>query len=369
MLSAKLVLDYMVLKRRFSMNKYWFILPILSLTVAACGMIEVEGQILDPTENAATQITTMQVPTEVPTIAPTDKPMEPQLSFEAVTYQDKDAGFAFEHPADWGVGFQETQSRGYVVQLQDADGPRLDVVVLLWDPKGDLPAFLEVRKTAWESSDIAIQEEQTITLANGQEAVYYVVEGRDGVQGFFFFTTLYDRYLQLSGSGDLSLLAEIARTVRLVEPVETTIAGEPLDCFEVTDQSELWVPCNAIDGIRSRNLSALHNFMADPFVIGYWGSEGRSDSPAGITNELQAYRLPRDPSTPMTFTTDRDAFPPLAGMPVEVMFGPDDNVALVIYSEGWGLSGQGAALLYFAEDAEGELYWYAMAYSETHFDK
>jgi hypothetical protein len=363
------MLNFKIFRRRFLMNKRWFILLMLSLAVAACGMIEVEGQILDPTENAATQFTTMQVPTEAPTAIPTAMPTEPQLSFEAVTYQDEEAGFAFEHPADWGVGFQETQSRGYVMQLQDSSGPRLDVVVLMWEPIQDLPAFLEVRKTAWESSDIAIQEEQTVTLENGQEAVYYVVEGRDGSKGFFFFTTLTDRYLQLSGSGDVSLLAEIARTVRLIEPVDTSITGEPLDCFKVTDQSELWVPCNAIDGIRSRNLSALHGFMASPFVIGYWGSEGRSDSPAGITEELQRYRLPQDPSMPMTFTTDRDAFPPLAGTPVEVLFGPDVDVALVIYSEGWGLNGQGAALLYFAEDPEGELYWYAMAYSETHFDK
>jgi hypothetical protein len=351
------------------MNKRWFILIVLSLSVAACGMIEVEGQIIDPTESAATQITTTQVSTDVPTIAPTDTPAEPQLSFEAVIYQDKDAGFAFEYPADWGVGFQEAHSRGYVTQLQDVDGPRLDVVVLLWDPKGDLPAFLEVRKTAWESSDITFQEEQTITLANGQEAVYYVVEGRDGDQGFFFFTTLYDRYLQLSGSGDLSVLAEIAQTVQVFEPMKETVEGEPIECFTVTDQSELWVPCNVIDSIRSRNLAAAPSWMADPFIIGYWGSEGREDTPLGIIEELQTSRLPQDPSLPMTFTTDRDAFPPLAGMPVEVMFGPDDNVALVIYSEGWGLNGQGAALLYFAEDAEGELYWYAMVYSETHFDK
>jgi hypothetical protein len=369
MISAMLALHYMVLKRRFSMNKYWIILPILSLTVAACGMIEVEGQILDPTENAATQITTMQVPTDAPTIAPTNTPVTPQLSFEAVTYQDKDAGFAFEYPADWGVGFQETQSRGYVVQLQDIDGPRLDVVVLLWDPKGDLPAFLEVRKTAWESSDIAILEEESITLANGQEGVTYVVEGRDGNQGFFFFTTLTDRYLQLSGNGDVAILEEIAGTVRVFEPVKKTVEGEPIECFTVTDQSELWVPCNVIDSIRSRNLAAAPSWMADPFIIGYWGSEGREDTPFGIIEELRTSRLPQDPSLPMSFTTDRDAFPPLAGTPVEVLFGPDVDVALVIYSEGWGLNGEGAALLYFAEDAEGELYWYALAYSETHFDK
>jgi hypothetical protein len=355
------------------MYKRGIVLLVLGLVLAGCGMVEVQGQIVDPTENVATRMSTSQDPTEVPTDVPTEIPPEapteiPAVSFEAVTYQDDEAGFAFEYPSNWGIGFQETQSRGYVKQLQDATGPRLDVVVLLWDPKGDLPAYLEVRRSAFESSG-TIVEEKSLNLENGREAATFLVEGVDGNQGFFFITTLHDRYLQLSGSGDLELLAEIARTVRVIEPVKETVEGEPIECFTVREGDNLWVPCNVIDTIRSRNLAAGPSWMADPFTIGYWGSEGRTDSPSNIMQELSTSRLPEDASTPMTFTADREAFPPLAGMPVEVMFGPDQDVALVIYSEGWGLDGQGAALLYFAEDAEGDLYWYAIVYSGTHFDK
>jgi hypothetical protein len=224
------------------MNKQWLILLVISLTVAACGMIDVQGQILNPAESVASQTAVIQIPTEAPTATPTPAPTETlaatQLSFEVTTYRDDEAGFAFEYPADWGIGLKENQSRGTIVQLQDVSGPRLDIVILLWDPKGDLPAFLEVRKVAWESSGIAIQEEHIITLTDGQIAMSYIVEGQEGDQGFFFFTTLGDRYLQLSGGGDMALLAEIAQTVRLIEPPSTE--GEPLDCFKVTDQSELW---------------------------------------------------------------------------------------------------------------------------------
>jgi hypothetical protein len=45
-------------------------------------------------------------------------------------------------------------------------------------------------------------------------AAAFIVAGSDGAQGYFFFTTLGDDYLVLSGSGDLALLAEIAHTVR-----------------------------------------------------------------------------------------------------------------------------------------------------------
>jgi hypothetical protein len=51
-------------------------------------------------------------------------------------------------------------------------------------------------------------------LSDGRPARAFVVAGSDGAQGYFFFTTLGDNYLVLSGSGDLDLLAEIARTVR-----------------------------------------------------------------------------------------------------------------------------------------------------------
>jgi hypothetical protein len=358
------------------MRWHWFILLIISIALAACGMVEVQGQILNPSESVSSQTAAVQPPTEAPTSAPTDTPAPPQLSFEAVTYQDKEAGFAFEYPSDWGIGYTENQSRGKIVQLQDASGPRLDIVVLLWDPKHDLPAFVEVRKIAWESSGITIQQEGSVTLTSGQEAEYYIVEGQDGDQGFFFFSTLGDRYLQLSGNDDVALMEEIAGTVRLFEPsepvsesTETVVAGEPFDCFKVSDQSENWVPCNVIDGIRSRNLYALHGYMANPFVIVYWGSESRSDTPKGITEELQSYRLPQDPYAPMTFTADRDAFPPLAGTPVEDLLGPDVNPVLVLYSEGWGTDGLGAALLYFAQNTQGKLYWYALVISGTHFDK
>jgi hypothetical protein len=355
------------------MHKRWIPLFILGLALAGCGMVEVQGQIIDPTDSVATEMTSSQeptgVPTDVPAVLPTETSAMPTLSFEATTYRDPKSGFEFDYPTDWGIGFQETQSRGNIVQFQDATGPRLDVVVLLWDPKGDLPAFLEVRETAYESSGITVQEKQAIQLENGQQGVYYVVEGSDGNQGFFFFTTLQDRYLQLSGSGDLALLVEIARTVRVFEIVEERVEGKPIECFTVTEEDDLWVPCNVIDSIRSRNLAAAPSWMSDPFIIGYWGSEGREDTPIDIIDELRSSRLPADPSLPMTFTLDREAFPPLAGMPVDAMFGPEQDVAMVIYSEGWGLDGKGATLLYFAEDAEGELYWYAMVYSETYFDK
>jgi hypothetical protein len=83
--------------------------------------------------------------------------------------------------------------------------------------------------------------------------------------------------------------------------------------------------------------------------------------------ELANVHLPPDPSG-LTFTTNREEFPPLAGTPPELMFGPDVDVALVIYSEGWGQAGLGAALLYIARDECGMYYWHGMVVAHEHFD-
>jgi hypothetical protein len=55
-------------------------------------------------------------------------------------------------------------------------------------------------------------------------------------------------------------------------------------------------------------------------------------------------------------------------MQVEGMFGPDVVIAHIIYSEGWGLDGQGAALIFIAQN-EDRFYWHGMVFSSERFDK
>jgi hypothetical protein len=197
-----------------------------------------------------------------------------------------------------------------------------------------------------------------------------VIQTPDGLRALFFFTALSDRYLEMNGEGDLERVAQVTQTLRLRQPLEPSGDNLPFDCNTVQEADETgWVVCNVIAGIRSRNLSALHGFMADPFAIGFWGSEGYSASPPEITAELAQNRLPVDPAAPMSFTADETDFPPLAGQPVGTLFGPDLDVVQVIYTEGWGPNGQGAALLYFVRDSTGQLVWHSLAYSDGHFDK
>ncbi len=120
-----------------------------------------------------------------------------------------------------------------------------------------------------------------------------------------------------------------------------------------------------------KNTGSLHydHFIHDPFVIAYWQSEGMETSPdyAATAFANQLYQAAEQGG--LTFTTDRGEFPPLFGMPPETMFGPDVKVAEIVYSEGWGLDGLGAALLYFVEDECGGYYWHGLVFDGQHFDK
>jgi hypothetical protein len=175
-----------------------------------------------PTQRVAASATAQSPLPSVP--SPT---ITPGPSFELATYQDDIAGFALDYPADWIVGPSQEESRGRLTAftswtrpadvLPDETPPgetRMDAVVHAWDPKGDLEAFITQRQAAWQASEIAVVDEKRWSLEDGRMAASFVVEGSNGAQGYFFFTTVGDDYLALRGRGDLALLAEIAGTVR-----------------------------------------------------------------------------------------------------------------------------------------------------------
>ncbi len=170
--------------------------------------------------------------TSVATIPPTATTApaataQPTTSFEATTYRDPSAGFEFDYPAAWIVGPVQQYSRGGITAFTSWTRPtdvlpgptpagetRMDSTVQLWEPTNDLSAFLAQREAAWEASGSTIVTEERWVLSDGRPAAAFVVQATDGSQAFFFITTLVDKYLVLSGDGDLGLLAEVARTVR-----------------------------------------------------------------------------------------------------------------------------------------------------------
>lgn len=167
--------------------------------------------------------------TEEPTLTsvPTDVPVNPKLPaapFESETYINEEAGFALDYPARWTVNESVVGDRGSQVQFlsspEIADlavlpegASRISAAIYDWDPKNDLPAYIAHWKTAWESSGFTVVEEQPLVLDLGLDAVLFTLKTPDS-SAVVLITALHDKYLVLSGEGNLELAKEIVQRLR-----------------------------------------------------------------------------------------------------------------------------------------------------------
>ena len=206
------------------MKRITLILFVLVLSLAACAAPATPP--LAPEDTSAPVDTNMPVPG----VSVTEVVVEPQgklpaPSFESLTYINEAVGFAIDYPAQWTVQETALGERASQVLLLSAPeiadlqtlpegATRVAVVVNQWEPKNDLAAFVDVRKTAWEASGFTILDEEPLTLDLGLAAVRFTVQTTDGVTVLFQFAAVGDQYLSISGEGDLALVEEIMTYLR-----------------------------------------------------------------------------------------------------------------------------------------------------------
>jgi hypothetical protein len=392
------------------------------ILLAGCGQLVVGietpvAQAGQPTEIA--QPTQPLEATEPATPEPTPT-SQPSPYWKVV--EDPQYGVRYAVPCFWQVNFPPDYGPGAGAQsysitnypydfvltfprgqgIFEAGGIKIDMNfmdVADWGiaPGASLTEFVQTLYPAGGETQVTGMEELTI---NGQPALKVMTESNFGPGGFYLLAvtdTIYLLFAPIPEAAEnpdvLAILNSIAIAPDTAAQTPTFQPGLPptgltasclenpaepntfsetppeVDCQVVESDQPGWTTCNVQAGITSRNLSALLGYMTNPFHIGYWGSEGRTDTPEAIIAELQSTRLPADPSLPVTFIFDRSLFPPLGGQAPETLFGPDVNPIQVMYSEGWGPEGSGAALLYFVENADGQIEWYGMIYSDGQFDK
>ncbi|MEX1019117.1 MAG: hypothetical protein WDZ49_05630 [Litorilinea sp.] len=221
---------------------YQAIFPLCMLALVACGApspATAPTAVTPPTVPAVIQATTAPpAPTVAPTVisptqpttAPTPEPMpevvreDTQLSFTPATYRDDRAGIALDYPSAWTldpssqVGVRGGQalllSPGTTAETLAEGGTRISLVTYLWDPKNDLDAWVAQRKIAWGASGSTITREEVWQLPDGRAAYIFILLIAEQPT-FTLLTTVGDDYLQISGDGDLELVEEIARTLRI----------------------------------------------------------------------------------------------------------------------------------------------------------
>jgi hypothetical protein len=197
------------------MKRILLILSLMIVALAACSLpAPAEPQITAVPNTEAVPVATDEVPGM----------KLPAPSFEAQTYIDEKRGFAFDYPLGWAVTEPMFSERAATVQLLSSPdlanlatlpegATRLSVTVYEWDPKNDLAGAAANWKTAWEASGFTVLEEEELILEQGLPARQFTVQTPDAAV-VHLVTALGDRYLMLSGEGNLDLVKEIVQRVR-----------------------------------------------------------------------------------------------------------------------------------------------------------
>ena len=115
------------------------------------------------------------------------------------------------------------------------------------------------------------------------------------------------------------------------------------------------------EALTNQDYVAVEEMMGEPFIIGYWLSEGLALSPAEAVKQLQTNLL-ADPSK-ATFTADPGQLPDLGPFDPWRHFGPDATITNLIFSRGWGMDGSAEAILAIAQSPEGNQYWHGVIFA------
>jgi hypothetical protein len=194
----------------------------LLIVAAACTPVQVPQAEAPSVEPAVVDVS-MPVPTEEGEPV-TDLPET--IAVEMTTHTDQTYGYTFDYPSAWMLdavvygsrapgGYQITSWQhepGMIAEVLP-DGTVVNIVLQLWDPKADLPAFIEQRKFAWVNSGIEVIFDESVMLAGEKPAREFVTVSQ-GERGYTLFTTLGENYLVVSGTGDLEAVRSVAWSLR-----------------------------------------------------------------------------------------------------------------------------------------------------------
>ena len=209
------------------MKRTTFIVFVLVLWLATCGPKPQTPapEAVPPTQAniPATETTVPPAPTEAPVSEQSEGKL-PAPPFPAKLYVSKTGGFAIDYPDGWTVSETVVGDRGSQIQFLSspdlaeaatipAGGTRVTAEISQWDPKNDLTAYVQQRKTAWEASGFTVLEEQPLMLELGLPAMFFTVRTPE-TDVVYLITTLQDQYLVFAGEGDLELTKQIIERVR-----------------------------------------------------------------------------------------------------------------------------------------------------------
>lgn len=115
--------------------------------------------------------------------------------------------------------------------------------------------------------------------------------------------------------------------------------------------------------LLERDYEQMQAVMGEMFIIAGWRSEGSAYEPEAAAEQLRTNYLGQE--TAIAFQPVPDSL----RAEVEGVFGPDVDVADLMYVTGWGSEGEDEAILYIARRPDGSLYWHGALVAPGGFDE
>ena len=136
--------------------------------------------------------------------------------------------------------------------------------------------------------------------------------------------------------------------------------------FELLSRDVMKFKQALVAALNARDYNLLKVMMDESFTIGYWQSEGVSQTPDQAIEQLQRNLL--SSTSPVTADFAKNLVELLGTDPV-VIVDPEIQDVSPLFTTGWGAQGRDEAILFTAKSPDGGLYWYGMLFAKDGFAK
>lgn len=136
--------------------------------------------------------------------------------------------------------------------------------------------------------------------------------------------------------------------------------------FELATQDASNFEQVLVEALNARNYDSLKTLIGNPFMIGYWLSEGTSNTPEQAIEQLKMNLL--NSSSPIVADPNKDMVALLGTDPITIV-GPDVIEASPLFTSGWGADGKDEVILLIAKQPDGDLYWHGLLFAKDGFEQ
>jgi hypothetical protein len=120
-----------------------------------------------------------------------------------------------------------------------------------------------------------------------------------------------------------------------------------------------------VSTLNAKDFSTAKALMEPSFTMAFWQSQGTSYPPHVAIQQLQTNYI--GPNTSLIPDLNKDLNALLGGMNPYSIMGLDASNSQALFVSGWGLNGNGEAILYVTRRTDGSLYWHSVLIASAGF--